>query len=94
MFPLGLDQDSYVAKNQQLSEELNSRIARDLVNYEVPPVEAIITGVDTSGAHIFVVTNGEESCHDNLGFATIGIGAGHAASYFMFQGHTRQRPVP
>ena len=94
LFPLGLDQNSYIAKSQQLPAQLNARIASDLINFEIPSVEAIITGIDNLGAHIFIVRDGEKSCHDNIGFATIGIGAGHAASHFMFQGHTRSRPVP
>jgi hypothetical protein len=94
LFPLGLTHESYIAESQQLSPQLNARIASDLINFEVPAVEAIVTGLDNLGAHIFVVNNGEESCHDAIGFATIGIGAGHAASHFMFQGHTRVRPVP
>jgi 20S proteasome alpha/beta subunit len=91
LIPLGMNHETYLARNQQLATDLNSRVAEDLVNFRLPPVEAIITGLDANGPHIFVVKNGEIACYDKIGFAAIGIGSGHAESQFMFQRHTRDK---
>ena len=60
----------------------------------MPAVEALITGIDSTGAHIYVVTNTEVACRDAAGFAAIGAGCWHANSQFMFAGHTRFSPLP
>jgi 20S proteasome alpha/beta subunit len=88
--PLGLDSASDVF----LRGDLGMRLASDLLNFKVPFIEAIVTGYDTSGPHIYVVNNNGVTCHDWVGFASIGGGSGHANSQFMFAGHNRNCTIP
>jgi hypothetical protein len=88
--PLGIES----ASDLFLRGDIGMRIASDLLNFKVPQVEALITGYDESGAHIYQVNNQGITCQDWVGFASIGVGATHANSQFMFAGHTRQRHLP
>jgi 20S proteasome alpha/beta subunit len=88
--PLGLES----AADIFLRGELGARLASDLLNYKVPFIEAIVTGIDTSGPHIYQVNNNGVTCQDWVGFASIGGGAGHANSQFMFAGHNRKCLIP
>ena len=92
--PLGLTAESYLARQQQLAPALVQQIATEMINFAVPSVAAIITGVDPSGAHIYVAENATITCHDTVGLAAVGAGYWHADSQFMFAGHTRARPMP
>ncbi len=91
--------DSYISKQKQMSdkfiEEIDSKIAR--LAYSLGDIETIITGIDTSlphatdkgtSPHIYVVKNGEVSCHDKLGFVSIGAGSSHAESHLMLSNYT------
>lgn len=86
--PLGLDFTNYA------QSPLVVDVAKELYRYQTPSVAAIIAGVDTSGAHIYVVRNSDVSCHDKVGFAAIGVGQNHAGSHFMFAGHSKYRGFP
>jgi hypothetical protein len=92
--PLGLTSETYITRNRDLSPELASKIAQELMNFDMPSVQTIITGVDSEGAHIYVVTGDHIQCQDKIGFAAIGVGAWHAESQFMFNGHTPNRLLP
>jgi 20S proteasome alpha/beta subunit len=97
--------DSFIARNKEMSEnlinEINNRIRR--FTYELEGIETIIAGVDNSiphmtkdgtSAHIYTVKDGEISCHDKLGFASIGYGSNHALSHFMLSKYTKFIPEP
>lgn len=85
--------DSYLKSQKVMSDmlfnEINNDMQRYIYNFE--HVGAIICGVDTSmphiindtSPHIYVVDDGEISCHDKLGFVAIGGGENHAESHFM-----------
>jgi 20S proteasome alpha/beta subunit len=88
--PLGLESASDIF----LRGDLGMRLASDLLNYKAPFIEAIVTGYDTSGPHIYQVNNNGVTCQDWVAFASIGGGAAHANSQFMFAGHNRSRPIP
>jgi hypothetical protein len=92
--PLGLSADSYLRLQQQLAPTLVQQIATELINFAAPTVAVIITGVDETGAHIYVASNATVTCHDTVGFAAVGAGSWHADSQLMFAGHTRARPMP
>jgi hypothetical protein len=70
--PLGLDRATFIASQQQMNPDLVDRIAREMINYEVPYTSAIFTGVDGRGSTIYAVNDGEISCQDAVGFAVIG----------------------
>ncbi len=84
LHPLGLTLDTFTQRQSGMLPEEVARLSRDM-KYEDLDIEAIITGVDARGAHIYVVTDpGIVDCQDSVGFAAIGIGANHAESQFMF----------
>ena len=49
----------------------------------MPEVELIVAGVDSSGGHLFTVSNpgGSAACHDVIGTVAIGSGEAHQASF-------------
>lgn len=54
-------------------------------------VEALIVGVEGHGAHIFHMdSSGFVTRHDDVGFASIGIGAPHSNSVFMAASYGNQ----
>ena len=80
--------DSFIAEQKKMSEKFIDMITANIKRYEndfsrSQGIETIITGVDNNGPHIYIVINGEVSCNDKLGFASIGIGSSHAISHFM-----------
>jgi len=92
--PLGLNRSTFIEKQQQMAPSLVSQIAQQMINFEIPKVETIITGVDPTGAHIYVAEDGDITCEDVVGFASIGVGRWHANSQFMFAGHTKYSSLP
>jgi hypothetical protein len=74
------------------------QLVTDLLGFELPAVSAIVSGVDPTGAHLWVVGKPfrgvEATCHDGSGFASIGIGRWHSQSQFMFAKHTRDKSFP
>lgn len=94
--PLRLDHNSFIERQKVMLPEFISKITRELLFYEMPPVSTIFAGVDNEkgGAHIYVVDDGDVSCHDSIGYACIGIGGRHAASQFMLARHAWTAPLP
>lgn len=88
--PFGLDRNTFISRQHEFAPTFINQIATELYNYSCPSISAIFAGVDTTGAHLYVVENGAVSCQDAVGFAAIGAGYWHADSQFMFAGHTRQ----
>lgn len=87
LIPLGLTLETFVSRQRELAPELVSSIATELIGKSLPGTGAIVTGVDRTGAHIFVVDKGTINCHDAAGFAAIGAGWYHASSHLMFSRH-------
>jgi len=92
--PLGLDSQSFISKQQQMQSSLVTRLAGELLNFEMPEIQVIIAGIDNTGPHIYVADNHGATMRDSAGFAAIGIGYWHANSQFMFAGHARWKPMP
>ena len=92
--PIGLDHDSFITRQSEMSQVFVNSITKKMLHFEVPTVSAIITGVDTEGAHIYVVNDDVFSCWDTIGFASIGIGSRHAGSHFMYARHSPSSPLP
>jgi hypothetical protein len=96
--PLYLDENSYVTNQQGLNERLVSDISRELLNFVMPNISAIIAGIDPTGAHIYLIDRGrtnalETTCLDAVGFVAIGSGGRHASSQFMFARHAWNAPL-
>ena len=79
-----------------MDSNLVQQITVELINFQAPDVETILTGVDQEVpyTHIYLIKNGDISCQDTIGFAAIGIGSWHANSQLMFAGHTRWKSFP
>jgi hypothetical protein len=91
LLPLGMDTASFAGKVQMLGEKLGGDVARELLTYPMPDAAAIFMGVDSSAgylrAHLYTVEAGRLTCHNDTGFAAIGVGVYQAASSLMFSGH-------
>jgi len=92
--PLGLNLDTFIKRQNEMASSIVEQLTKEIVNFEMPPIEAIVAGIDDLGAHIYVANNNEVACRDAIGFAAIGAGYWHANSQFMFAGHNRLRPIP
>ena len=94
LLPLGLTQDSFLSRQNEMSDDFIASVSNELLNYDVPEVSAIISGIDSAGPHIFMVQNDKVYCRDTIGFASIGIGERHANSQLMLAGLTTNTPIP
>lgn len=88
--PLGLDTDSFHAKQKMMLPDVVYDITNGLKSYPLS-IEAIVTGCDEGAdAHVFTVNDrGVAISHDDIGFAAIGLGGAHASSQFMFSRYRR-----
>jgi hypothetical protein len=87
--PLGLNTDSFLAQQRDLSESFVDQIRHQLQEYRADQVEALVVASDGDTSHIYSVDErGGVSCLDDVGFAAIGIGAWHAKSRLMQWGYT------
>jgi 20S proteasome alpha/beta subunit len=92
--PLGLDQESFIARQNELSPSVINQLTYDLQAARLE-IETIITGTDSTGCHIFVIDDpGAVRCSDSIAFAAIGMGQRHAESTFMFQRYARHWSYP
>jgi hypothetical protein len=90
--PLGLNTDTFIAQQREMSESFSSTLREQMQNHRSEEVAALIVGGqsirDKSYVRIFEVnTHGMVSCHDDVGFAAIGVGAWHAKSRLMQAGY-------
>jgi hypothetical protein len=92
--PLGLDSDSFISRQQQMNNQVATQLTNEIISFHMPDVEVIFSGIDSTGAHIYKFVNERSLCLDRVGFASIGIGARHADSEFMFSGHIGSRGLP
>jgi 20S proteasome alpha/beta subunit len=90
--PLGMNSDTFIAQQKDMSDGFIDRITSQLQSYEGEPVEALVVGSDAENVHIYTVdSRGIAHCMDDVGFAAIGIGAWHAKSRLMQMGYTNQQ---
>lgn len=90
LLPLGLDRQSFLAKQKDMAPKVAARLTLEMIGYDVEyEVETIFTGVDETGAHIYQLMENVDMCCDPVGFAAIGSGGRHAESQFMLARHSR-----
>ena len=94
LLPLGLTQDSFLSRQNEMSDDFIASVSKELLNFDVPDVSTIISGIDSAGPHIFMVQDDNVSCRDTTCFASIGIGARHASSQLMLAGLTSYTSIP
>jgi hypothetical protein len=94
LWPLNLDRITFITNQRQMDPALVDQLAMKMVNYEVPYAQALITGNDCEGTHIYRVEDGEVSSLSTVGFGAIGKGARHAESQFMLARHSWDAALP
>ena len=81
--PLGLTLSDFLRAQGQLAPDLVLRQTYSIENERLE-VDLLITGVDSSGGHIYLVTDpGTSRCYDAVGFCAIGSGEHHAELAFI-----------
>jgi 20S proteasome alpha/beta subunit len=86
--PFGLTLTEFMSRQNEFSPDFVKDIGTELLNFEGPFVQTIVTGCDDDGPHIYTVDNDSFQCHDSVGFAAIGVGQAHANSQMMAFNHT------
>lgn len=90
--PLGLNTDSFLSQQKDMSDSFVEKITNQLQNFAWKDVEALVVGSDKNSVHIYYVdSNGSSHCMDDVSFHAIGIGAWHAKSALMQSGYARQK---
>jgi hypothetical protein len=102
--PFGLDINSFLEKQQDMSPEFVQQMADKLTAYDFPSLlESIFMGTDKDGPlgpkgeklvypQIYATEKDKLACLSTVGFVAIGIGKPHAESQFMFSGHWPAKP--
>jgi 20S proteasome alpha/beta subunit len=86
--PLGLNTDTFLAQQKDMSDIFVSRISDQLQSYRGEDAEALVVGIAGGEARLYGVdSDGRARCYDDVGFAAIGIGAWHAKSALMQAGY-------
>jgi len=85
--PFDLTTDSFLARQQQLSQSFVNKLTGELAGYSLPDVEVIFAGLDSAGAHLYCADGADVNCYTARGWAAIGIGAFHARSEFINSRH-------
>ena len=83
--PLGLDVDSFISRQQEMDSDIVQEIVYKMLGEESDiGIDTIIAGIDSTGAHIYRVTDpGEASCCDGSGFVAVGSGSRQFETQFM-----------
>lgn len=100
LHPLGLDLNSFLAKQSEMNPNLVVEIAERLTRYDFDsPLAMLFIGNDHDGpdeeltyVHLYATDGAKLSDYSQVGFAAIGIGKFHAESQFMFSGHWPSKP--
>lgn len=83
----GLEYKNFLSQCSNWHPSLYEETIREIKT--VPDTATIITGIDESGAHIYLIDgSGSVSCKDATGFAIIGSGSFHADSRLMQTRHS------
>ena len=90
--PLGLTSESFLQQQQFMDAQLVDKLATELLNFDVPGIDVIIAGVDER-PQIYVLADGDISCNNAIGFASVGSGSRHAESQFMLARHSWTSPL-
>jgi 20S proteasome alpha/beta subunit len=92
--PLGLTYESFLEKQKEMAEDFISDITFNLRQFYIESAHTIITGIDDSGPHIYVVRDDTIEVSDKVGFAAVGIGTNHALSHFMLSKYSPSANEP
>lgn len=86
----GLDYDTFLEKQQNLSETFVLALSSEYQSVELG-VELLLVGVDPPDAHLYVISDpGIVACFDSIGYAVIGSGQPHAEGFLTEANYSRQ----
>jgi len=91
--PLGLTTEQFLQEQSQMDPKAVEELQHALIGFGLPEVACLVTGVDSTGPHIFAIYDGVPSQTDSVGFAAIGIGARHAESQLMLAQYAPDLPA-
>jgi hypothetical protein len=81
--PLGLDADTFVARQRKMEPTLVGRLAKQMQDYRFDS-EVLIAASYKGESHLFRIDNsGSITNHSDIGFLSIGCGGIHSSAYFM-----------
>jgi 20S proteasome alpha/beta subunit len=87
--PLGMNTDTFIAQQRDMSEAFVASVTQQLQNFDGPGIEALVVGTEEDRTQIWSVDHrGTARCFDDVGFHAIGIGSGHASLSLMQAGYT------
>src|SRR5882757_576609 len=66
LHPLHLDWEKLSSPN--LAPELANQLAKELLQFQIASIQAVVMGIDESGAHLYEVNNQGVVCQDWTGF--------------------------
>jgi hypothetical protein len=86
----GLDQDSFLQKQKYMDADVVRELSSKIESYHFD-IQAIVAGINPSGdAEICNIDGfGMSACQTDVGFVSIGIGAGHANLKLMATGYSK-----
>jgi 20S proteasome alpha/beta subunit len=93
--PLGLNSDSFLAQQDEMSSHFVAGLTDQMQGHRGAEVDALVVGSmpNNGKAAIYGVdAKGMITCHDDVGFASIGIGSWHAKSKLMQAGYASLLP--
>jgi hypothetical protein len=85
--PLNLDEESFIDRQRTMEPQLVIELTNQLQGHKIE-VEALVIGCDDKLAHMYRVDQaGIVSCHDDIGFVSIGNGGVHSSAQFMLDSY-------
>jgi len=91
--PLGLNSDSFISQQSEMSPVLVDRLSMELQHHDAGAIEALIAGMDDGSPSLYYLdSRGTAHCFNDIGFAAVGVGAWHARSRLMQGGYFNRMP--
>jgi len=91
--PLGLTTEQFLQEQAQMDDKAVEELQHALIGFGLPETACLVTGIDSTGPHIFAIYDGVPMQTDSVGFAAIGIGGRHAESQLMVAQYAPDLPV-
>lgn len=91
--PLSLRVSNLTHPDETMSPYVLDKCINEMRKYELE-AELMVVGIDTLGAHIYVIENpGYPHCQNDIGYAVIGSGGWHAKAHLMSMNYTNSWPL-
>jgi len=82
--PRGMNIEEFYSNMENYPPDFIDKMDDIVEEYDLE-IEVILAGVDKDGGHIFTISNpGVVTCHDDLGYASVGSGDSHSEWVFIY----------